>query len=59
MKSLKVAVVALALSMLLVPSAFASRFHVKHHMRMGMHHMRVKMHHGHMHMHNMIHHGHM
>ena len=41
------------------PNAFASRFHVMHHMRHGMHRMRVKMHHGHMHMHNMLYHGHM
>ena len=52
------------------PNAFASRFHVMHHMRHGMHrahvhmhngahYMRVKMHHGHMHMHNMLYHGHM
>ncbi len=59
MKSPLIVIAAVALSLLTMPSAFASRYHVVHHMHNGMHHMRVKMHHGHMHMHNMIHHGHM
>ena len=50
---------AVALLLVSAPSAFASRFHVMHHMRHGMHRMRVHMHHGHMHMHNMLYHGHM
>ena len=48
-----------ALVIMSTQTAFASRFHVIHHMRNGMHHMRVKMHHGHQHMHNMLYHGHM
>ncbi len=59
MKSLQVALVAGTLALMLTPTAFASRFHVIHHVKNGMHHARVKMHHGHMHMHNMLYHGHM
>lgn len=59
MKSTLIAVVAVAGALLLAPNAFASRYHVLHHIHNGMHHARVKMHHGHMHMHNMLYHGHM
>lgn len=48
-----------ALMLALAPNAFASRYHVLHHMHNGLHHVRVKMHHGHQHMHNMLYHGHM
>lgn len=59
MKFFHVALVAGALALVLSPGAFASRFHVIHHMKNGVHHARVKLHHGHMHVHNMVHHGHM
>ncbi len=59
MKLLQIAFITGALACILTPNAFASRFHVIHHVKNGMHHARVKMHHGHMHMHNMLYHGHM
>ena len=59
MKSALIAAAALTLVLAVGPSAFASRYHVLHHIHNGMHHARVKMHHGHMHMHNMLYHGHM
>jgi hypothetical protein len=59
MKTTVTAAAAIALAVLTAPGAFASRYHVIHHMHNGMHHMRVKMHHGHIHMHNMMYRGHM
>ena len=59
MKSARIAAVAVTLALVFAPNAFASHYHVLHHMHNGMHHARVKMHHGHMHMHNMLYHGHM
>ncbi len=59
MKSTRNAVVVAALALTFASNAFASRFHVIHHVHNGMHHARMKMHHGHMHMHNMLYHGHM
>lgn len=59
MKIVRTALALTAMTLFVAPGAFATRYHILHHMHNGAHHVRVKMHHGHQHLHNMVYHGHM